>query len=96
MKEYINCYDGACVSSAYTMLHLAHRCDMALGYIKKRKYIKKRQMLINYTNQDEMSIQRRSRYTYSLYAISEEETCLYHLAYDNSKNIVNGLKTYKK
>ena len=90
MKEYINCYDGACVSSAYTMLHLAHRCDMALGYIKKS------QMLLNHTNQDEMSIQRRSRYTYSLYAISEEETCLYHLAYNNSKNIVNALKTYKK
>lgn len=53
-------------------------------------------MLINYTNQDEMSMQRRSRGTYSLYAISEEETCLYHLAYNNSKNIVNGLKTYKK
>ena len=90
MKEYINCYDGACVSSAYTMLHLAHRCDLALGYIKKR------QMLLNHTNQDEMSIQRRSRGTYSLYAISEEDACLYQLAYDNSKNIVNALKTYKK
>ena len=90
MKEHINCYDEACVSSAYTMLHLAHRCGRALGYIKKR------QMLLNHTNQDEMSIQKRSRYTYSLYAISEEETCLYHLAYNNSKNIVNALKTYKK